>query len=163
LAVVPTQQRTGIGARLVAGGLEACGTTAYGVVVVVLGQLEYYPRRFGFMTAKPPHGVAWEHKAPEEAFMIRELKTGALLAHNKDIAQLGQSLKWNTTLETLHWWNNKVTDSGARTFAETIPSLHGLKKLYVGDNPSGKEGTRYLLRALDLNDALQYVGLPRFS
>jgi hypothetical protein len=94
--------------------------------------------------------------------VIRELKTRAS-AHNKGIAQLGQSLKWNTTLETLLLWNNKVTDSGARTFAETIPSLHGLKKLYFGNNPSVKEGTRYLLRALELNDALQYVGLPHFS
>ncbi len=37
LAVVPTQQRTGIGSRIFAAGLllEACGTTVYGVVVVL--------------------------------------------------------------------------------------------------------------------------------
>lgn len=75
MAVLPEDQRTGIGSRLVEAGLEACSDTDYGVVVV-LGHPDYYPR-CGFMPAKP-HGIVWEHNAPEEAFMVRELKEGAL-------------------------------------------------------------------------------------
>ena len=47
----------------------------YGMVVV-LEHPHYYPR-FGFTTAKP-HGIVWEHEAPEEAFMVQEVKEGAL-------------------------------------------------------------------------------------
>lgn len=75
MAVIPAYQRTGIGSRLVAAGLDACRETDCGVVVV-LGHPDYYPR-FGFVPAKP-HGIVWEHDAPEEAFMVRELRAGAL-------------------------------------------------------------------------------------
>ncbi len=75
MAVLPAYQRRGIGSQLVAAGLAACRTTPYGIVVV-LGHPHYYPR-FGFTTAKP-HGIVWEHDAPEEAFMVCEVKEGAL-------------------------------------------------------------------------------------
>jgi Ran GTPase-activating protein (RanGAP) involved in mRNA processing and transport len=82
---------------------------------------------------------------------------------NDDLVTLATSLKANTTLETLHLWNNKLTDNGAKTFAEIIPSFHGLKRLYLGENQFGKEGCNYMLQALELNDAIQYVALPAFS
>lgn len=75
MAVLPSYQRQGIGSKLVKAGLTACHHTPYGVVVV-LGHPHYYPR-FGFVPAKPI-GMVWEHDTPEEAFMVHELREGAL-------------------------------------------------------------------------------------
>jgi putative acetyltransferase len=75
LAVLPACQLHGIGTQLINVGLAACHATRYSVVVV-LGRPYYYPR-FGFMTAKH-YGIVWEHDVPEGAFMVQELKEGAL-------------------------------------------------------------------------------------
>jgi putative acetyltransferase len=75
MAVLPTRQRQGIGSLLVRTGLEACRAAGHGCVVV-LGHPEYYPR-FGFAPASR-YGVRWEHPAPDEAFMLLELRAGAL-------------------------------------------------------------------------------------
>jgi putative acetyltransferase len=75
MAVLPAYQRRGIGSQLVDAGLAAWHRTPYGVVVV-LGHPHYYPR-FGFVPAKP-WGIVWEHDAPEEAFMVKEIQAGAL-------------------------------------------------------------------------------------
>ena len=75
MAVLPAYQRRGIGSQLVEAGLTACHDTPYGVVVV-LGHPHYYPQ-FGFVPAKPL-GIVWEHDAPDEAFLVQELREGAL-------------------------------------------------------------------------------------
>jgi putative acetyltransferase len=75
MAVLPAHQREGIGSRLVGTGLEECRRAGHGWVVV-LGHPEYYPR-FGFVPASR-HGLAWEHPAPDEAFMVLPLREGAL-------------------------------------------------------------------------------------
>ena len=75
MAVAPDRQGRGIGAALVRAGLDECRKTG-AEVVVVLGQPDYYPR-FGFKPAKPL-GVTWEIEVPEEAFMVTELRDGAL-------------------------------------------------------------------------------------
>ena len=75
MAVLPADQRTGIGSQLVEAGLTACHHTPYGVVVV-LGHPHYYPR-FGFTPAKL-HGIVWEHDVPDEVFMVQEIQAGAL-------------------------------------------------------------------------------------
>lgn len=75
MAVIPARQKTGIGARLITEALGRCEKMEYGLVVV-LGEPAYY-RRFGFVTSQP-HGITWEHEAPAEVFMVRELRDGAL-------------------------------------------------------------------------------------
>jgi putative acetyltransferase len=60
---------------LVRTGLDECRRAGYGCVVVV-GHPEYYPR-FGFAPARA-RGVVWEHPVPDEAFMLLELRPGAL-------------------------------------------------------------------------------------
>jgi putative acetyltransferase len=75
MAVLPAFQRQGIGSQLMEVSLEACRKTDYGIVVV-LGHPAYYPR-FGFTPSKP-HGIIWERDVPEEVFMVKELKEGAL-------------------------------------------------------------------------------------
>jgi putative acetyltransferase len=75
MAVLPAHQRQGVGSLLVRAGLEACRAAGHGCVVV-LGHPAYYPR-FGFAPASR-HGVAWEHPVPDEAFMLLELRPGAL-------------------------------------------------------------------------------------
>jgi putative acetyltransferase len=75
LAVRPPYQRRGIGSELVRAALADLRKAGHGLVVV-LGHPDYYPR-FGFVPAKN-HGVRWEHDAPSEAFMVKELITGTL-------------------------------------------------------------------------------------
>ena len=75
MAVLPEHQGRGVGGALVRAGLAASRDAGYGCVVV-LGHPTYYPR-FGFVPASRL-GVAWEHPAPDEAFMLLELREGAL-------------------------------------------------------------------------------------
>ena len=75
VAVRPEFQRQGAGGRLIRAGLDRCRELDYGVAVV-LGHSSYYPR-FGFRPSRPL-GIRWEHNAPEEAFMVMELRPGAL-------------------------------------------------------------------------------------
>lgn len=64
MAVLPEQQRRGIGTQLVAAGLNACRDAGH-TAVLVLGHPDYYPR-FGFSAALAEHlespfggGDAW--------------------------------------------------------------------------------------------------------
>ena len=79
MAMHPRVQRQGIGSRLVTAGLAQA--TALGApLVIVLGHPEFYPR-FGFVPASPL-GILCPFEAPPEAFMVRELKPGAIAAHH---------------------------------------------------------------------------------
>ena len=75
MAVLPRCQGRGIGTALVKAGLAACKEHGYGAVVV-LGHTWFYPR-FGFV-ASVHFGIRCEYDAPEEAFMVMELKPGYL-------------------------------------------------------------------------------------
>lgn len=75
MAVLPEYQNRGIGSELVRRGLDACESIGHDVVVV-LGHPEYYPR-FGFIPASRK-GISCEFDVPDEVFMVRELKEGAL-------------------------------------------------------------------------------------
>jgi putative acetyltransferase len=75
MAVVPSRQRQGVGSSLVRAGLDRCRQiNAAGVVV--LGHPEYYPR-FGFLPAARLF-LRCEYDVPEEVFMVRDLREGAL-------------------------------------------------------------------------------------
>lgn len=75
MAVLPECQGRGVGSRLVREGLEECLRRGH-EVVVVLGHPEFYPR-FGFRPAKEK-GLACEFPVPDEVFMLKELREGAL-------------------------------------------------------------------------------------
>lgn len=75
MAVLPAHQQKGIGSQLVRAGLEECRRLGHEIVFLV-GHPDYYPR-FGFVPAKPK-GVDCEFEVPEEAWMILELREGAL-------------------------------------------------------------------------------------
>jgi putative acetyltransferase len=75
LAVLPAYQRKGIGSQMVRSGLEECRRLGH-EIIVVLGHPDYYPR-FGFIPAKT-EGIDCEFEAPDEAWMILELRKGAL-------------------------------------------------------------------------------------
>jgi putative acetyltransferase len=75
MAVTPERQRAGIGSALVGAGLEACRRGATDAVVV-LGHPAYYPR-FGFAPGVR-RGLGCEYDVPAEAFMVLELRPGAL-------------------------------------------------------------------------------------
>ena len=75
MAVLPSHQNKGIGSKLVIVGLQECLRLGHEIIVVV-GHPNYYPR-FGFVPANPK-GIECEFEAPHEAWMIKELKEGAL-------------------------------------------------------------------------------------
>ena len=75
MAVSPAHQNRGIGSALVRAGLEECQRLGFGAVVV-LGHPAYYPR-FGFAPAKPS-GIRCAYDAPDDAFMMLELRPGYL-------------------------------------------------------------------------------------
>jgi len=75
MAVLPAYQRKGIGSQMVRAGLEECRRLGQ-EIIVVLGHPDYYPR-FGFIPAKP-RGIDCEFEAPDEAWMVLELREGAL-------------------------------------------------------------------------------------
>jgi len=75
MAVLPTHQRKGIGTQLLKIALDKCRRLDYDFVVV-LGHPEFYSK-FGFSPAKP-HGISCEFDAPDEAFMVLELRENGL-------------------------------------------------------------------------------------
>ena len=75
MAVLPEFQRQGIGDELVRQGLKECERFGHEVVVLI-GHPEYYPR-FGFSSARAK-GLEAPFEVPDEAFMVLEIKEGAL-------------------------------------------------------------------------------------
>jgi putative acetyltransferase len=75
LSVLPAYQKRGIGSALVKAGLEECQEQGQDAVFLV-GHSDYYPR-FGFVPAREK-GFECEYEAPDEAWMVLELKEGAL-------------------------------------------------------------------------------------
>ena len=75
MAVLPEFQGRGVGSSLVLEGLEECRRRGH-EAVFVLGHPEFYPR-FGFEPTKA-RGITCEYPVPEEVFMSKELREGAL-------------------------------------------------------------------------------------
>jgi putative acetyltransferase len=75
MAVLPSQQKQGVGSALIRASFEELKKTGH-LVVIVLGHPDYYPR-LGFVPSKPL-GIRWENDVLEEVFMVAELKEGAL-------------------------------------------------------------------------------------
>jgi putative acetyltransferase len=70
MAVLPDDQRQGIGSRLVEAGNELLRETGCPFIVVV-GHPAFY-RRFGFQPART-HRLACEWEVPDEVFMVKVL------------------------------------------------------------------------------------------
>lgn len=77
MAVLPTEQKSGVGTALVNAGIEDCRKLGYGAIVV-LGHAQYYPR-FGFKPASH-FGIKSEYEVPDDVFMAMELVPGYLNA-----------------------------------------------------------------------------------
>jgi putative acetyltransferase len=75
MAVQASHRGRGIGSALVRAGLDRCRALEMHAVVV-LGHPGYYPR-FGFSPASR-YGIRCPYEAPDEAFMLLELRPGAL-------------------------------------------------------------------------------------
>lgn len=75
MAVLPGHQKQGVGSALVRRGLEEAKALGHGLVIVV-GHPEYYPR-FGFVPGMPL-GIRPPFEVPNEAFLVLELRPGAL-------------------------------------------------------------------------------------
>jgi putative acetyltransferase len=75
MAVLSSHQRKGVGSQLIRAGLQECRRLGH-EIVAVLGHPDYYPR-FGFVPASR-HSIKCEYDVPDEAFMVLELRPGAL-------------------------------------------------------------------------------------
>ena len=75
MAVLPSHQSKGIGSQLAQESLDECEKAGHEIVFVV-GHPEFYGR-FGFSSSKP-YGFRWEHDVPDDVFMVKELRKGAL-------------------------------------------------------------------------------------
>jgi putative acetyltransferase len=85
MAVLPSEQRHGVGTALVREGLKQCEELGYGATVVV-GHRDYYPR-FGFKPAIR-FNLKSEYDVPDDVFMALELtpnylqdKSGTIYFH----------------------------------------------------------------------------------
>jgi putative acetyltransferase len=70
MAVLPEQQRQGIGSRLVEAGNQRLAEAGFPFIVVV-GHPDFYPR-FGFQPART-FGLACEWDVPADVFMVKVL------------------------------------------------------------------------------------------
>ena len=75
MSVLPEYQGKGIGSELVRAGLDECRALGHELVVLV-GHADYY-QRFDFVPARE-RGIECEFEAPDEAWMLLELREGAL-------------------------------------------------------------------------------------
>jgi len=75
MAVDPPRQNRGLGSALVRTGLARCRAAGHDVVFV-LGHTRFYPR-LGFRPAAPV-GLWWKRPDIGPAFMVAELRAGAL-------------------------------------------------------------------------------------
>ena len=85
VAVDPAQQGRGIGALLIRTGLEECRSRNVDLVVL-LGHPAYYPR-FGFVPAVE-FGIQYSATVPDDAFMVLELRPGALQEYHGTVHYL---------------------------------------------------------------------------
>jgi putative acetyltransferase len=85
VAVLPDWQNQGAGSLLIRHGIEQCRKADYDYIAL-LGHPGYYPR-FGFVPSVK-YNIRCEYDAPVEAFMILELKAGALSGHSGTIKYL---------------------------------------------------------------------------
>ena len=83
IAVLPAFQNQGIGGRLIRTGLNQLQAAGH-EYCVVLGHASYYPR-FGF-TPTSDWGIEMAYPVPPEAFMIQELRPGALTGRSGKIS-----------------------------------------------------------------------------
>lgn len=75
VSVIPQYQFKGIGSKLINTGHDIAKKLGFEVIVVV-GHKDYYPK-FGYVKASM-HGIKSPFEAPDECFMVLELKNGAL-------------------------------------------------------------------------------------
>ena len=75
MAVLPEQQRQGIGTKLVEAGNRKLKDAGCPFIIVV-GHPNYYPR-FGFVPANT-HGIECEWEVPTDAFMLLVLNQSKL-------------------------------------------------------------------------------------
>jgi predicted N-acetyltransferase YhbS len=76
IAVKPSEQKRGIGGRLIQEGLKRCATMGYELVFLI-GHPTYYPK-FGFKPARAHGFELKQFQVSDDVFMVCELKEGAV-------------------------------------------------------------------------------------
>lgn len=82
VSVRPSQQRSGVGRKLIEAGIERCRASGHSALFV-LGDPEYYAR-FGFAPAAK-HGFSATFDAPVNAFQVLALHEGSLTGRSGEL------------------------------------------------------------------------------
>ncbi|KAG0009535.1 hypothetical protein BGZ81_003334, partial [Podila clonocystis] len=77
----------------------------------------------------------------------------------KDLRQLSETLKTNSTLTTLNLWDNSIGDNGAVALFEALKINSTLTTLNMNDNSIGDNGAVALSEALKTNSTLTTLNL----
>ena len=148
-------------------GYNCCGPQSFTAIKLIFQHKNTRLSRLSLEYQNPTDGEHFDTMALFAALRSNRRLTYVDLSGNhledSDMTLLASLLLANTNLETLHLWDNNITDNGVTSFARQLPKMNGLQKLYLGNNPFGRNGTKELLEALNLNDRIQYLGLPHFT
>lgn len=77
IAVLPSNQKTGIGSKLIQEGLKRCEALGYDYVFLI-GHPSYYPK-FGFKQARTYGFELKQFTVSDDVFMVYELRKGKMI------------------------------------------------------------------------------------
>ncbi|KAF9963988.1 hypothetical protein BGZ70_007073 [Mortierella alpina] len=87
------------------------------------------------------------------------IEVASASVQGKDVVDLAEALKTNSTLTTLSLRDNSIGDEGTKALAETLRTYATLTTLNLNNNSIGEGGAKALAEALKVNSTLTTLNL----